>query len=143
MDQNEFIKDRLEDQINWYDKKSQWNQKWYKRLRIIEIVAAASIPLAAGFITPSLDVLKVLAGFLGLIVAVIAGVITLYQFQENWIEYRTTSEMLRREKYFFLTKTNLYSVKESFPLLVQRVENIISKENSDWAQNIGDSSKEQ
>ncbi len=41
--------ERLEDQLSWYDTKSMENQKWYKRLKIAEIVAAAIIPFAPGF----------------------------------------------------------------------------------------------
>jgi hypothetical protein len=40
---------RLEDQLSWYDAKSMENQKWYKRLKVAEIIAAAIIPFAAGF----------------------------------------------------------------------------------------------
>ena len=44
MDHEKYIKERLQDQISWYDKKSQWNQKLFKRLTLAEIVAAALIP---------------------------------------------------------------------------------------------------
>lgn len=142
MDENEFIKERLDDQISWYDKKSQWNQKYYKVLRIIEIIAAATIPLVAGLMTAESMELKFLVGFLGLMIAVITGAVTLYKFQENWIKYRTTCEMLKHEKYFYLTKTNQYNLDDPFPLLVKRVENIISKENMDWEQNTSSSKKE-
>jgi len=39
------IMERLEDQIGWYDRKSLTNQKYYKRIKMVEIVAAAIIPL--------------------------------------------------------------------------------------------------
>jgi hypothetical protein len=45
--------ERLEDQIGWYDKKSASNQSWFKRIKIIELIAAALIPLLAGFSTTS------------------------------------------------------------------------------------------
>jgi hypothetical protein len=37
----EYIEERLNDQIIWYSKKSQTNQKWFKRLRLLEIIVAA------------------------------------------------------------------------------------------------------
>jgi hypothetical protein len=46
-DQNPTL-ERLDDQINWYDKKSLFNQSWYKRLKIVQILTASAIPLAAG-----------------------------------------------------------------------------------------------
>ncbi|MDH3287817.1 MAG: DUF4231 domain-containing protein [Betaproteobacteria bacterium] len=45
----EYLEQRLDDQINWYSKKSAANQAAHKRLRLIEIIAAASIPLLAGY----------------------------------------------------------------------------------------------
>ena len=45
----EYLEQRLDDQINWYDKKSSANQSACKRLRLIEIIAAAAIPLLAGY----------------------------------------------------------------------------------------------
>src|SRR5437763_4137104 len=43
---------RLEDQIQWYDTKSQLNQRWFKLLKICQIVTAAAIPVAAGASVP-------------------------------------------------------------------------------------------
>ena len=48
MKEEEYIKDRLEKQLTWYSKESQYNQKFYKRLRLAEIVAAALIPFLSG-----------------------------------------------------------------------------------------------
>lgn len=44
MNKEEYIKQRLEDQINWYDKKSQWNQRLYKSLKAVKIMLAILIP---------------------------------------------------------------------------------------------------
>ena len=50
----EYIEQRLNDQIGWYDRKSTANQRWFKRLRFAEIVAAATIPFLSGFAGKSL-----------------------------------------------------------------------------------------
>lgn len=131
MDQNEYLEQRVDDQINWYSKKSQQNQKIFKYLRIIEFVAAASIPFLAGY-TKRLDYLQIITGLLGIIIAVIAGVLSLYRFQENWTEYRTTCETLKHEKYLFLTKVSPYDGTNAFTLFVEKIELLISKENSAW-----------
>ena len=39
------IMERLEDQIDWYHRKSLANQRTYKRFKVVEIVFAATIPL--------------------------------------------------------------------------------------------------
>ena len=89
MDENEYIEKRLQEQIDWYDRKSQIAQRWFKRLRGFELIAATAIPFLAGYSGNSLY-LTLAVGFLGLLVAVAAGLLSLNQFQERWVEYRTT-----------------------------------------------------
>lgn len=134
MDEKAYIEQRLDDQIGWYDRKSQWNQRWFKRLRLIEIVCACSIPFLVSTISPEDDSMRLVTGVIGVVVAVVAGLVSLYKFEENWIAYRTTCESLRHEKFLYLTRATPYDGAASFPLFVQRVEGLISKENSDWSQ---------
>jgi len=133
MEQEEYLKNRVDDQITWYDRKSVSNQRWFYRLRVVEIAAAATIPLLSGYTDPFSN-LKIIIGILGLLTAVIAGMLALYQFQENWTAYRSTCESLKQEKYLFLTKTEPYNGSDPFPLFVQRVESILSKERTAWTQ---------
>ena len=130
---DEYINERVDDQIGWYDQKSQRAQRWFKILRAIEIIAAGSIPLFAGFGGGS-NWSVVVAGVLGAAVAILASFLSLNQFQENWIEYRTTCESLKHEKYLFLTNAEPYHEEDHFGLFVQRIESLISKENSAWSQ---------
>jgi len=133
MEEEEYLKNRLDDQIDWYDRKSIQNQKTYKMLQLILIVSAASIPFISGYVD-KLVYLQYLLGAIGVLIAAITAIISLYKFQETWTAYRTTCESLRHEKYLYLTKTNPYVGKNAFNLLVQRVEMLISKENSSWAE---------
>lgn len=133
MNQNEYLEKRLDDQIKWYDESSVKNQKWFKRLQVIVIIASASIPFLSGYMSETTVYIKIVVGILGLVIAAITAVLGLYQFQENWMEYRTTCESLRHEKYLFLTGAEPYHVDEPFLLLVERVEGLISKENTNWS----------
>lgn len=135
MESDEYIQQRVDDQIGWYDRKSTRAQRWFKTLRIIEVVCAAAIPLIAGFELFGYCSTLVVS-LLGAAIAVCAALIGLGNYQENWVEYRTTCESLRHEKYLFLTKTEPYDVPEPFGLFVQRVEGLVSKENSVWSQHI-------
>jgi len=129
----EYIEQRLNDQIGWYDRKSVTNQRWFRRLRFAEIVAAATIPFLSGFAGNSLPI-KIAIGALGVVVAVIASALGLLNLQEHWIEYRATAESLRKEKFLFLTQTEPYDKGDALHLLVQRVEALLSKENIEWVQ---------
>ena len=136
MGEAEYFEQRLDDQIIWYEKKSAANQAAYKRLRLIEIIAAASIPLLAGYTQVSgyETGVGLAIGVLGLIVAVLAGIVSLYRFQENWNEYRAVAESLKQEKYLYLARAEPYSGDQPFELLVQRVETLLKSETTGWAQ---------
>jgi len=132
MNEDEYLKDRLEDQLIWYDKKSQYNQSCFKSLRLLEIITAALIPFLSGMVE-KYPCVSWLIGGLGVLIAVSAATSTLFKYHENWIEYRTTVEQLKHEKYAYLTNSKPYDNEDKFSLLVERVEALISKENSVWA----------
>src|SRR5262245_20196165 len=133
--QEDYIELRLNDQINWYDHKSRRNQCLFKCLRLAEIIAAATIPFLSGFAGNSFPI-KIAIGVLGVFVAVIASLLGLLHLQEHWIRYRATAESLKREKFLFLTQTEPYDKGDAFHLLVQRVEALLSKENTEWLQSM-------
>jgi len=141
MSPEEYVRDRLDDQITWYDQKSQCNQKWFRWLRILEILFAMSIPFLVSEITNDTNFLKVIVGVMAVCVAVISGLVTLYKFQENWIEYRTVAETLKHEKFLYLTKSAPYDEEDAFHALVERVEGLISRENTTWAHTTSEKEK--
>ena len=142
MTRDEYLEQRLDDQIDWYDRKSGWNQRWYKRLQVVLLVASATIPFLSGYVSdapvaePGTPWIKIAIGLLGVAIAAIAAILGLYNFQENWIKYRTTCESLKKEKFKFLTQVSPYDGDSAFPLLVEHVEGLISKENTDWSQQL-------
>ena len=131
--QEDYLKNRLEDQIDWYNTKSAKNQKMYKGLQLASIITAALIPFISGYLG-DFGNLKYAVGAMGVLLAVFTAMTSLYKYQENWIAYRTTCESLIQEKYLYMTKSKPYHVKDPFNLLVQRVESLISQENSGWAE---------
>jgi hypothetical protein len=133
MDADEYIKERVEDQIRWLSDKSRWSQCWFKKLRAVEIVLGCAIAFLVGYADAHAAV-KVAAGVLGVLIAAIGGLLSLYRFQENWVEFRVTAESLRREKFLFLTQAQPYNGEERFQFLVSRVENILGAENAKWGE---------
>ena len=129
--QEDYLKNRLEDQIDWYNKKSSKNQKMYKGLQLVSIVVAVCIPFFSLLDPPFL---KYVVGAMGVLLAVFTAMTSLYKYQENWIAYRTASESLIKEKFLFTTGTAPYNRENPFNLLVERVEGLLSQENSSWAE---------
>ncbi len=135
--------ERLDDQIGWYEKRSRWNQLCYRNLKIVVIVVAASIPVFSS-VGPEV-VPRWVLGALGALVAVIEGIQQVYQFHANWISYRATSESLKREKFLFLAKAGPYASGESDVLLAERIEMLMTQENTKWvsSQEIADKRRSQ
>jgi len=125
------IMKRLEDQIAWYSGKSRAAQHTYKRLKVVEIIAAAMIPFIAGL---NFRYVAMVAGGLGVLVTVIEGLIHLNQYQQNWTSYRSTAEGLKHEKFMYLGKAGPYSTAtDPHALLAERVEAQVSQESTQWA----------
>ena len=133
MTTDEYVKERLDDELNWYSRNSVFNKNFYQFLKTAEIAISVVIPFLTGYLRES-DSIKYIVGVLGLLVAIIAGVLVLFKFQEKWIEYRSTAESLKHEKYMFLTQSGPYKADSSLSNLAERVEYLISKENSNWNQ---------
>ena len=130
MKEIDYINDRLEDQIEWYDKKSLSSQRIYKWAKGTEIVLAAFIPV----VSLSLNNVSLLVSVMGALIAIIEGILNIGKYHENWIEYRSICETLKHEKFMYQTKSGVYkSDEDTFKYLVMRVESIISKENVNWA----------
>ncbi len=132
MPENDVIIERLEEQISWYDTKSLSNQRTYKRVKVFEIIAAASIP----FITPMPGMyVKWIVGVLGVLITVSEGIIQLNQYNKNWISYRATNEALKREKYLYLGSAGPYAgaaAANAHAMLAERVEGILAQETEKW-----------
>ena len=119
---------RLESQIAWHDKKSISNQRWFKTTKVIEIIAAAGIPFVATHYPP-------ISAMLGILVVVLEGIQHIFQYQSNWMLYRSTCEALKHEKYLFLAEADIYVEMDSDTakkLLARRVESLISTEHAKW-----------
>lgn len=133
MNINEYLKERVDDQINWYDSKSQKAQKLYKIFQVIEIILASTIPLLSGYATKCY-IFPVVIGIFGCIIAIIESITKLYKFHENWIQYRSTCELLRYQKHLYLTGSYPYNRTDETidNIFVQNIESIISSENNQW-----------
>ena len=92
-------------------------------------MAGALIPFAASIGTP-----VYVASALGVLIVIVEGLQSLNQYQHTWISYRSTCEQLIREKYLWLAKAGSYATAANVnAVLAERVEAILSSENTGWA----------
>ncbi len=129
----EYMKSRVDAQIDWYDKKSASCQNKYKFTQTIEIILATLIPLLSAY-SKDCIIIAIIVGLLGSAIAIIESLTKLYKWHENWIEYRTTCELLRYQKHLFETKSSPYNTEPENVenIFVRNIENIISSENNKW-----------
>jgi len=119
---------RLEDQITWYDLKSQANQRRFKWTKAAQMVSAGAIPVAAALGGPG-----AVAAALGALVILLEGLLQLNQYQQNWINYRSTAEALKHEKYLYMAHAGPYGAAvDDRALLAERIEGLISQEHAKW-----------
>jgi hypothetical protein len=120
--------DRLDDQIKWYSKSSKWNQNRFKGLKVVEVVAAALVPFFA-----VCGCYPAVTGLLGVIVVILESLQSIYQFQSNWISYRSTAEALKHEKYLWYAGAGPYlNAENPAALLAERIEELVSTEHAKW-----------
>ena len=130
---NDPTLERLEDQINWYDHKSAQQKRYFNIIKIITIIAAATIPVLTT-VPMEAKLSQTVTSVLGAAIVVIEGIQQLYQLQTNWILYRSTCESLRHEKYLFLGHAGPYAVaQDPHSLLAERIESLVSQEHAKWA----------
>ena len=119
---------RLLEQIAWYDRKSIAAQRWFKRLKLVELVAAASLPPIVGLSSP-----RWIAAVTASLIVVLEGCQHLYQWHDQWNSYRSTCEALRHEQYVFLAGAGDYATAPNpTALLAERIEGLVSQEHAKW-----------
>jgi len=131
--------ERLEDQLNWYDRKSAEAQRVFKGLKLLQLVAAAAIPVAA-----AASAAAWLTASLGGVVLLLEGVQQLGQYQQNWITYRSTCEALKHEKFLYLAAAGPYaSSPDPVRLLAEQIEGLVSQEHARWTAAREDSARDE
>jgi hypothetical protein len=132
MTPSDYLRDRVDDQIEWYTRKSSLNKRWFIRLTGIEILLSVSIPFLTDFITADSLGVKHLVSLVGICLALNSGLLVLMKYKDNWVAYRTTAERLRHERCKYLTRTGIYAGEDRFVQFVSVVEEVLTQEIAAW-----------
>lgn len=128
----EYLKDRYQDQIDWYNKKSILNKRLYYAIQIPIIIIGVIVPVSA-----SIAENKWYTIILSAIVAAGIAILKFGRFEEHWHNYRSTCETLKKEKYFYDAKTGDYQhCDDPEQAFVENVENQISQAHTKWDQTV-------
>jgi hypothetical protein len=120
---------RIADQLGWYDRKSVLAQRKYKGLKLLQLAAAAAVPVFAAS-----GVGAAATAALGGALLVLEGLQQVGQYHRIWIDYRSTWELLQREKFLFLSRAGDYArARDAAQLLAERVEAVVAQESTGWS----------
>ncbi|MEM6966327.1 MAG: DUF4231 domain-containing protein [Bacteroidota bacterium] len=128
----DYLKHRLQDQIQWMEQKSITSKKRFQYGRLVVILLSVVIP----FLVSLLEVypsIKYVIGGVGVLIAAVEGILSLFDYQNNWVNYRQTLEALKREQFLFATRSGIYKKDNTLQTLVERVESLLATENQTWA----------
>lgn len=127
MDIEKYMKERVNDQIVWHDKKGACNKCLYLVCSVIAVVGSILASVTIHYC-------EVLATIISALVAISVGINNLFKFQKKWMLYRATSELLNSEKMKFKVNTGEYENADSENLFFDKIESILNNTNQNWLQ---------
>ncbi len=140
MSVQDYIQKRVDNQIEWYQKKAAFNKFRYRIIEIIIIVSGALIPFinSVTIFYPTKDTQTVpypsllfISSLLGFIITIVTGFSKMEKYFESWTLYRTNAEVLIKEKFMYLNNAGQYSKlsqEDRDKLFVENIEFILSSE---------------
>jgi hypothetical protein len=131
---NEYLEKRYFDQLNYYESASKKNKKKYKNFQWILIILSTLTTILAALPQTGKFPLQYVVVSTAAIVTILTAGLKTFQYQELWVNYRSTIEQLKPELYYYKFNVGDYGQagadKES--LFVSRVEQILNKEHDVW-----------
>lgn len=135
LDYEQYTADRFQDQLKWYSANAAKNKKWHQRYHIViaSLSALITVTVALGMHDSDSSGWHIVSLVASAAVAALTGLHKAFRFHENWVEYRTTAEQLKKERYHYQYRCGEYSTAESPDrLFVERVEALISRQHTLW-----------
>jgi hypothetical protein len=135
---DDSMKDRLEGQLGYYSKQSAKNKKNYFASQTIIIILGVLIPIVnlvavSNIFNTNYQVFLFISAVLASIIGLAAALSQLNKYYENWLNYRNTLELLKREKSLYQNSAGGYfNLKEEDKkrAFVDRTEELLLSEHT-------------
>ena len=134
-DFDSYVERRYEGQVKWYGGKATSNKRRYyiAQTLVVCVSAAATMTIALGVYFEDTRWIRLAALGMTTVVTALVSLQKVFRYQEQWIEYRTTAETLKKERPMYDGRIGEYEHAESPErMFVSRVENCISTQNTRW-----------
>lgn len=127
-----YIEQRLDKQINWYNKKSSTAKMMYISLNSAILILTSFIPVLTVLNDINELLVKIVVCSFGAISAILTGAINIINCKENWIRYRQLTESLEKEKMLYCTQSRGYGELDNLDKLIEKCEELMRLENNMW-----------
>lgn len=128
--ENQIIKQRVHQVLEWNIKKATRNKIIFYILSIVVLILNGIIP-----IINQLNGSKAIVTAISSITAVITGIITLINFKDVWYRYRVTAEKIKRECMMLSSRNGEYRECDREEKFIVNFENLLLDERDLWANN--------
>ncbi len=129
----------MDDQLNYYEKAANKAKKTHIRIQTVIILLGLFIPVITNLKPewiPGIngaEYIKAIITVMALLLASLTGIANFRKFGELWLSYRRTEELLKQEKFLFITSSGRYlNNKNAENDFVQSIETIISSEHNQF-----------
>lgn len=129
----EYVENRYKNQMAYYSKSASQNQKRYKICQWVLIILSAATPVMAALDEQWVD-MQIPVVIVSSAVAILTAGLKTFQYQELWVKYRSTNELLKPEIHYYNFGVGPYAEEgvDREMLFVSRVETILDKEHITW-----------
>lgn len=129
-ERQKYYIDQAKQQQEYHSKKAKSYKRSHQILQIIIVVGALIVPVLL-----TIDGMpKIVPTLVSILVAIASGFENVFKNGENWIAFRRTSEIIKREQRMFLARAGEYAVSNPFDVFVQRVEATLGEQNQTFVQ---------
>lgn len=127
---------QVDGQIRWYDSNARRTMELHFRLRTVQIMFAAAIPITQ--IPSSTIGWRLTAAALGAVIAVCQGLDAMHHYSDHYVAWRATCQELLRERQLFVAAAGDYQglspgSPEALRQLATRSAQIEAQEQQKWA----------
>ena len=133
-----YIAERFNDAISWYDSKAVTSKSRYQWMRAVSVIGGVLVPVLVNVSLPGSEIyLKAVTTVLSTLVVLLVSLESVFHYREQWVNYRSTEQFLRREYFLFTAKEGVYTdlrAHDAFRVFVERVEAKIESENASTLQ---------
>lgn len=134
MKQNNYVEKRVSEQKEYFSTVARKNKKYYYSISLIKIILTTFVAVLSSILSRGAIGLIIIS-IIAALTVILDSVIILFKFNENWINYRTINEEIKREEVFYRYNSGKYfglSENERENLFIQNIEGIIQNATEKW-----------